>query len=65
MSQYEEYRASRTTFGIDVLGSIFIKIRASNGVEGIATGKPTISLPAGLHTKIIPRLWRTTCMLAY
>ncbi|EJU03623.1 mandelate racemase/muconate lactonizing enzyme family protein [Dacryopinax primogenitus] len=38
MSQYEEYRASRTSWGIGVLGSLFVKVTASDGTEGIATG---------------------------
>jgi len=38
MSQYEEYRASRTSFGIDVLGSLVVKIHASDGTIGVSTG---------------------------
>jgi len=38
MSRYEAYKASRTSFGIDVLGSLVIKIHASDGTVGVATG---------------------------
>lgn len=38
MSMYKEYRASRSSFGIGVLGSLFVKITASNGIEGYVTG---------------------------
>ncbi|KAL8766150.1 MAG: hypothetical protein Q9209_006990 [Squamulea sp. 1 TL-2023] len=38
MSGWEKYRASRTTWGINVLGSFCVEIKASNGVKGIATG---------------------------
>jgi len=38
MSGYEDFKASRTSFGIDVLGSLVIKIYASDGSIGVATG---------------------------
>lgn len=38
MSKYEEYRHSRTSWGIGVLGSIFVKITADDGTQGYATG---------------------------
>lgn len=38
MSGWEKYRESRTTWGINVLGSFCVEIEASNGVKGFATG---------------------------
>ncbi|KAE9964465.1 hypothetical protein EG328_010429 [Venturia inaequalis] len=38
MSQYEKYRSSRTTWGINVLGSFCIELEASDGTKGFATG---------------------------
>lgn len=38
MSKYEEYRKSRTSFGINVLGSFLVEIEASDGTVGFATG---------------------------
>ncbi|KAL7411642.1 L-rhamnoate dehydratase-like protein [Mrakia frigida] len=38
MSSYEQYRASRTSWGIGVLGSLFVKVTASDGTVGYATG---------------------------
>jgi len=38
MHKYEEYRHSRTSWGIGVLGSIFVKLTASDGQVGYATG---------------------------
>lgn len=38
MSKYEEYKASRVSFGINVLGSFVVEIVASDGTKGIATG---------------------------
>jgi hypothetical protein len=38
MSQYEEYRKSRTSWGINVLGSFCVEIEASDGTKGFATG---------------------------
>ena len=38
MHKYPEYRHSRTSWGIGVLGSIFVKLTASDGTEGYATG---------------------------
>ena len=38
MSQYEEYRRSRTSWGINVLGSFCVEIEASDGTKGFATG---------------------------
>lgn len=39
MSQYEQYRKSRTSWGINVLGSFCVEIEASDGTKGFATGK--------------------------
>jgi L-rhamnonate dehydratase len=38
MSLYPDYRKSRTSWGINVLGSIFVKLTASDGTVGFATG---------------------------
>ncbi|KAK7203060.1 enolase C-terminal domain-like protein [Myxozyma melibiosi] len=38
MSGYEEYRSSRVSWGINVLGSFCIEIEASDGTKGFATG---------------------------
>ncbi|MBL4647309.1 MAG: L-rhamnonate dehydratase [Rhizobiales bacterium] len=38
MSGYEQYRASRTSWGIGVLGSILIEIEDDKGNVGVATG---------------------------
>lgn len=38
MSAYPEYRASRTSWGIGVLGSIVIEIETASGTTGVATG---------------------------
>jgi L-rhamnonate dehydratase len=38
MHKYDEWRASRTVWGIGVLGSIFVKLTASDGTVGYATG---------------------------
>ncbi|KAI4249674.1 MAG: hypothetical protein L6R40_000463 [Gallowayella cf. fulva] len=38
MSGWEKYRSSRTTWGINVLGSFCAEIEASNGIKGFATG---------------------------
>ena len=38
MSQYEEYRKSRTSWGINVLGSFCVEIEATDGTKGFATG---------------------------
>jgi hypothetical protein len=37
-SQWEQYRKSRTSWGINVLGSFLIEIEATDGTVGIATG---------------------------
>ncbi|KAK4171507.1 putative dehydratase [Triangularia setosa] len=37
-SRWEKYRASRTSWGINVLGSFFVEIEASDGTVGFATG---------------------------
>lgn len=37
-SRWEEYRKSRTSWGINVLGSFFVEIEASDGTVGYATG---------------------------
>ncbi|KAG0124779.1 L-rhamnonate dehydratase [Tuber indicum] len=38
MSRYEQYKHSRTSWGINVLGSLFVVIEASDGTTGFATG---------------------------
>lgn len=38
MSQYPQYRASRTSWGINVLGSFCVSITATDGSTGFATG---------------------------
>lgn len=38
MSQYEKYRKSRSSWGINVLGSFCVEIEATNGTKGFATG---------------------------
>lgn len=38
MSGYEQYRTSRTSWGINVLGSFCVEIEASDGTKGFATG---------------------------
>lgn len=38
MSGYPQYRASRSSWGVGVLGSIVIEIETEGGVTGIATG---------------------------
>jgi L-rhamnonate dehydratase len=38
MSKFDEYRHSRTSWGIGVLGSLFVVLTASDGTKGYATG---------------------------
>lgn len=38
MSGYENYRSSRTTWGINVLGSFCVELEATDGTRGFATG---------------------------
>ncbi len=38
MSLYPDYKASRTSWGIAVLGSILVEVETESGVVGIATG---------------------------
>ncbi|RMZ89576.1 hypothetical protein DV736_g3189, partial [Chaetothyriales sp. CBS 134916] len=38
MSKWEKYRKSRTSFGINVLGSFCVEIEATDGIKGFATG---------------------------
>lgn len=38
MSKYERYRTSRTSFGINVLGSFLVEIETTDGIKGFATG---------------------------
>ncbi|KAI4613140.1 hypothetical protein J4E83_007551 [Alternaria metachromatica] len=38
MSGYEQYRKSRTSWGINVLGSFCVELEASDGTKGFATG---------------------------
>lgn len=37
-SRWEKYRHSRTSWGINVLGSFLIEIEATDGTVGLATG---------------------------
>lgn len=37
-SKWKKYRASRTSWGINVLGSFFVEIEARDGTVGFATG---------------------------
>jgi L-rhamnonate dehydratase len=39
MSGYPDYRASRTSFGINVMNSIVVEIETSNGVLGVSAGQ--------------------------
>ncbi len=38
MAKWEQYRKSRTSFGINVLGSFCVEIEATDGTKGFATG---------------------------
>ncbi|KAK0252840.1 hypothetical protein LTR91_024274 [Friedmanniomyces endolithicus] len=38
MSGYEDYRKSRTSWGINVLGSFCVELEATDGTKGFATG---------------------------
>lgn len=38
MSGYEQYKASRTSWGINALGSIVVEITTEDGTTGVATG---------------------------
>lgn len=38
MAKWKEYRASRTSWGINVLGSFCVEIEATDGTKGFATG---------------------------
>ncbi|KAF5386339.1 hypothetical protein D9757_006708 [Collybiopsis confluens] len=38
MSGYEQYRHSRTSWGIGVLGSLVVTVTASDGTQGVSTG---------------------------
>lgn len=38
MAKWPEYRRSRTSWGINVLGSFCVEIEATNGSKGFATG---------------------------
>jgi L-alanine-DL-glutamate epimerase-like enolase superfamily enzyme len=38
MSKWANYRSSRTTFGINVLGSFCVELEATDGTKGFATG---------------------------
>lgn len=37
-SRWEQYRKSRTSWGINVLGSFLVEIESADGTVGIATG---------------------------
>jgi hypothetical protein len=38
MTKWAQYRGSRTSWGINVLGSFCVEIEASDGTKGFATG---------------------------
>ncbi|KAL3458229.1 enolase C-terminal domain-like protein [Aspergillus heterothallicus] len=38
MSRWKEYKGSRTSWGVNVLGSLFVEIEATDGTVGFATG---------------------------
>ena len=38
MSGYDDYKASRTSWGINVLGSIVVELHTEKGPMGVATG---------------------------
>lgn len=38
MARWEQYRSSRTSWGINVLGSFCVEIEATDGTKGFATG---------------------------
>lgn len=38
MSAYDQYKKSRTSWGINVLGSIFVEIEYADGTVGVSTG---------------------------
>ena len=38
MSKWEQYRSSRTSWGINVLGSFCVELEATDGTTGFATG---------------------------
>lgn len=38
MARWGQYRGSRTSWGINVLGSFCVEIEASDGTKGFATG---------------------------
>ena len=38
MSGYDEYKKSRTSWGINVLGSIVVEIEYADGTVGVSTG---------------------------
>ena len=42
MSRYPEYRATRSSFGLDVLGTVVVEVEAENGQVGlgVSTGGP-------------------------
>ena len=47
MSPYPEYKQTRTSWGIGVLGSVIVEIELSNGIVGVASGlggKPRLGL---------------------
>ena len=58
MSVYEQYRASRTSWGIDAMGSVIVEVELSNGMVGVGI---SIGGDAAcyIHTKSIYRaLWK-------
>lgn len=38
MSRWEQYRGSRTSWGINVLGSFCVEVEGTDGTKGFATG---------------------------
>ena len=37
MSVYEEYRATRSSFGLNVLGTVVVEVEAEDGTVGVGT----------------------------
>jgi len=64
MSGYEEYRKSRTSWGINVLGSFCVEIEATDGTKGFATGfggPPACWLVQEHFTRFLLGSGRLTC----
>ena len=52
MSRYPEYRQSRQSFGINVLGTLVVELEADDGTIGFAvtTGGEPVSVSRSAHT---------------